>query len=784
MANPELFTGVVITSNSGSHAITVIRESYGGCKSPDMGYMMQGILVSSVMCSYLGFKESVLPQPGTRVLCVMDQGSSCFILGMLPPEALDDTPGWFGRTILGGKDALDDDANRKGHAEHTPRVFEARRPSDVVDGEYVVSNEFGILTGLYQTLAVLKASEVSQVQCFLLDDLVRIISHNFSHYTCMGDYNVWHDGKKLMAEFGATHKGPEGYGSPCVNSDQGSGKTFSEDGPNDTKDSSDYYKIEEDERRKAVERFKLFLGSVGDFLHLFVVRPDPNNKPKLNQQDPDKPDTGLCDIHIGTDGGLHIRSVKEIFIEKTQWIRVPYRKSAPEDPNGDDGMSLEYEEKKKFNFKDDYKWKSNPFAYALQIRDYVAYINEKCGYQNFKKHKKDFFVCDQIDKENKISEFGKIDKDTKLFLEKYQLRTAGIYIMPNGGITIRDAWNSAIVMEGGNIYLQATKDINLQPLRSLIGKVGQNLSLACQKEMDLSSTKGGFRLKTERAQYLYSDKGGIVLETQGKTDKVIKPYDNSQTAKELGGIVLKSKLGIYNYAEKDIVNYAKRKILLQSLDNTDIVADKKLLTYGKESNVAYSDHTVILYGDQNVDIVSDNQVIFAGANSTILGQKDQNLAVMYDEDSMFVDVLKGVVPVSEITDELKKEKKFKQKVLEQCTYNEEEAFTEKLKFWWLKSKDYGSLKPKEDAIMSTLTQQDEKLTGNWSLTKWEEVKINDTFPYPGDDLFENFLLDGDKPKNLEKNSLGKDYSNKAESKPTPPTITLKSLKSEYKVAKP
>jgi hypothetical protein len=275
-----------------------------------------------------------------------------------------------------------------------------------VDGEHVISNEFGVLLGLYQQLANLKASELAQVQCFLLDDMVRIISHNFQHYTALREYNIWHDGKNIMSEFGATHKAAESYGSPAVNSDSGS-PTFTETDSHDVKDDQDYYEIQEDERRKAVERFKLFLGSVGDFLHLFVVRPDPSNKPKLNQQDPSKPDTGLCDIHIGTDGGLHLRSVKEVFLEKTNWIRVPHRKSAPEDQNGDDGESISYPQKQKFNFQDSYKYKGNPFTYALQIRDYVAFVNEKCGYQNFKTHNQDFYVNDNIGKENKISEFGK-----------------------------------------------------------------------------------------------------------------------------------------------------------------------------------------------------------------------------------------------------------------------------------------------------------------------------------------------------------------------------------------
>lgn len=781
MANSELFTAVVITSNAGSHAITVVREAYGTSSSPDMGYMMQGILVSSVMCSYLGFKESVLPQPGTRVLCVMDQGSTCFVLGMIPPESMEDTPGWFGRTILGAKDALDDSANRKGHEQFTPRIFEARRPTDVVDGEYVVSNEFGVLTGLYQTLAVLKASEVSQVQCFLLDDLVRIISHNFSHYTCMGEYNVWHDGKKLMAEFGATHKGPEGYGSPCVPSEQGAGTTFTTDGPNDTKDSSDYYKIEEDERRKAVERFKLFLGSVGDFVHLFVVRPDPSNKPKLDGTPPSKPDTGLCDIHIGTDGGLHLRSVKEVFIEKTHWIRVPHRIRVPEDPNGDDGVSLSYEQKKKFNFKDDYKYKGNPFTYALQIRDYVAFVTEKCAYQNFKKHNKDFFVSDNIGSENKINSFGPIDQDTQLYLQQYQLRSAGIYLMPNGGITIRDAWNSAVILEGGNVYIQPAKDLISQPLRSFIVKAGAHINMDCKKHIDLSSTKEAVRIKSEKSQYFYSEKGGIVLETKGEEDNTGKPDPKEQAIEEVGGIVFKSKLSIYSYAEKDIVHYAEKKVLLQSLENMDLVAPENTLTlYAKDAVHVLSDDTVSTYGAKTNLHVSDGSVIVAGSGSTVLGQEEQNLGIMYDEDSMFIDILKGVVPTSEILKTLDKLKENKDDILKQVTFNKVEKFKD-LKFHFLKSDKYEpKLIPNEDAIPATLAQQEDKLTGLYSLTVWEQEEINKSLPYPGKEMFENFFFDAEKPKNLESSTMGPDYANKAEAEPSPATITLKTLK-EYKI---
>jgi hypothetical protein len=338
---PNVFVGLVITSSAGSNAVTVVRESYGGVKTADGGMRMQGVMVASTLSAFLGFKESTMPQPGSRVLCVEDgTGVGCFIVGIIPQQTRTKKVILPARTCLGAGNALADAANKTGHMSNTPNIYDHRRPADVVDGEHVVSNEFGVLLGLYQQMANLKASELAQVQCHLLDDLVRIISHNFQHYTALGEYNIYHDGMRLMAEFGATHKPTESYGRPAVETDE-QPPMFEKEGSHTVDDESDYYSIKEDERVKAIERFKWFLGSLGDFLHVFLVRPDPKEIRKLDPDyTPTKHDTGLWDAHVGTDGAFHLRSVKEIFIEKTNWIRVPLRKASPDDPNGDDAKEL------------------------------------------------------------------------------------------------------------------------------------------------------------------------------------------------------------------------------------------------------------------------------------------------------------------------------------------------------------------------------------------------------------------------------------------------------------
>jgi hypothetical protein len=775
----DLFTAMVITSNAGSGAVTVVREFFGSSPGGDMGLMVQGTVISSVMSSFLGFKESTLPQPGNRVLCLSESATNCFILGVIPDQTLGEIS-LPSRAMLGAGNALGDKANRVGHEKNTIQIFDVRRPTDVVDGEHVISNEFGVLLGLYQQLANLKASELAQVQCFLLDDLVRIISHNFQHYTALGEYNIYHDGKRLMAEFGATHKPAESYGSPAVENDEGNEKVFEETGEHSADDEKDLYKISTDERIKAIERFKLFLGSVGDFLHLFVVKPDSEEIRILDpDKTPEKPDTGLCDLHIGTDGGMHIRSVKEVFIEKTNWIRVPLRKAAPDDPNGDDAENLDYDKKEKFEFEDSYRYKENPFNYSLQIRDYVAYVNEKLGYQNFKKHEKDFYVNDDISKEKSLKEIEKIDKETDLNLKDYSLRTAGIYLMPNGGITIRDAWNSAIVMEGGNVYIQPAKDLVAQPLRNTIVKGGGNISVACKKHIDLSSSEEGVRIKSEKSQYLYSNKGGFVIESNGEEDSAGTPDPAEKAIENIGGIVLKSKLSIYSYADKNVVSYAKEHLLLQSLDNLDIISDNVLTTYGKQSIYTFADDNIISYSGNTNAVISDGSAIFAGADSTALGQEDQNLGVMYDKNSKFIDILKGAIPVSDFTSQLQKAKDSKDNVLKQTVFQEEAKF-DSLKFKFLSSDQYGNLDPREDGLPATLAQQDDLLTRLYTLKEWTEKEVNESLPYPGKDLFENFYYSSEKPVNLEENKLGKDYSNKAESESKPATISLDSL-NKYKV---
>jgi hypothetical protein len=522
----------------------------------------------------------------------------------------------------------------------------------------------------------------------------------------------------------------------------------------------------------------MFLGSVGDFLQLFLVRPNPEAPRILDGKvKEDTTETGLWNLHVGTDGGMHMRSVKEVFIEKTNWIRVPVRQFAPDDPEGDDAQKLSYESKEPFEFNRDFNYQGNPFAYALQIRDYLAYINEKENYQNFKAHKKDFFVSENVDEEEHVGKFGQIDQETSSTVNQYELKTAGIYLMPNGGITIRDAWNSSIVLEGGNVYIQPAKDLVMQPLRNTVVKAGGFINMACKYHLDLSSSEEGLRIKTDKSQYFYSDNGGVVVEANGSKDTPGDPSPDDQAIDYVGGIVLKSKLSIYRYAEKDILDYTKKQLLLQSKSTIDIVADQTATVYGKQNLHLFSDG-MLLGMAQNTLIIAEGGAMMAGAGSTVLGQQDQNLGVKYDEKSTFVDVIKGVLDTATLTSSLSKAKEDKEDLINKTTFEFEDNF-DILKFKFLKSEKYKVAK-EQDAIPMTIAQQDSQVTSLYSLSAWNEKEVNSTLPYPGKEMFSDFYCASEGIVNLEKKDVSKDYTNMASPESKPGEIRLESLYN-YKV---
>lgn len=774
---PRFFVGLVSSSDAGTYTIQI------DTKGPGSTGLVQGYPLLQTFATTLGFKECPVYPVGAKVLCYNIDSLSCYIFGIVPQADLGNF-GFFSRSALGTEDTngQDKDSNTLGYKDQALKVMtmNAQRPTDVVEGERVISNELGVLLALLQEAAILKGSELAQIQCYLLDDLVRLISHNFQHWTAMGELNICHDGKSIIAEFGATHLSRESMGIPQTKDKAEA--TFQEDGDKPSPDDSkDYYKFKDDERIKAIERLKVFTGRLGDFLHLYLARPDDDAKRSLGGEMDGKFDKGLFDIHLSTEGRLNVRSVVGIGVEKTNWIRVPLRVRTPEDPKGDEVDDINFEDKKPFEWDNSYKVQENPVGYFLQLRDCLAYVQDKYAYLNMEKYKKDFkFSKSSEDNEKNLPECEDIDPKTKYKFSDYQLRHSGWYLMDNGGITFKDAWGSAIIMEGGDIIIQPARDLIHQPLRHNVTKAGHSIQMAAKKHVDISSTEEGFRLKTKKVQHFFAKDEGIILQTD--TESSNSPTPSEEAYDSFGGILFKApKAGIFTHGNK-IYNYAKENSLYRSKERMMIESEDSDIWMIAEKNLyAMPNQDFITAPNGNLTFVTNGSATFAGATGTSLGQEGKTVGLAPKPNSMD-SPMDGTVPVSTVVGILSSVRSTLDSVLElsMSPFTDQSKFDD-VKFRWLASSKF-NLKDQEDFIPQTIAQQDDVAFGFLNLKPWTEEEESSTLPFPGKDKFEQYYLTCE-VKNLKPSSNDtKDYESKDYDSITEKSGTLKleSLNS-YKV---
>jgi hypothetical protein len=771
----RMFVGLVDASDASTYTLSISpidRDSTSLSK-------IQGVAVSTCFANVFGFKDCDLIQPGSRVLCFLLQPNFCLVLNVIPNNdiAVLDYPA---RASLGAGDAIVDTANLQGYLTELNKSVLAnnRRPTDVVDGEKVLQNDYGVALKLFSFMASLYGSPTAQIQCHLLDDLVRIISHNWEHNTAMGAFRVFHDGKSISAEFEATASPTEAAGVAEVNQDS-TDSLFKATGTAQKDDSNDFYKINANERAQQIARFKVFLGKMGDFVNVFLARPSTDGVPRdLQGTVPKTFDTGLFQQRLAMDGGFYTRSVKEIFIEKTNWIRVPQRIRTPEDPSGDDGTAITFDTKTPYEFDTSFQFKDNPFLGYLQLRNYVAYVNEKLAYQNFKTQAKDFVVSDALTSETPLSAISNIDPQTPSTLQNFALRTSGIYLMENGGVTIKDAWGSGIIMEGGNVYIQPAKDLVLQPLRNMVGKVGKYISLAAQQDIDLSSTSGGIRFKADQALHAYSASSGIILQSEGTEASAGTPDPNTQAIEGIDGLVFKSKLGIFNFAQKTIASITPESFIVKAGQDVRIDAQGTAQVSATGEAILSGTQLASVVSDTNTLILSQGSAILAGAGSTVLGQKGQTLGVTFPPGGLAVDI-QGVLDVNSLVTPIESSALKDTQLLALAAPFNTQAAIDAISFRFLSSQKYG-LSEKTDPIPMTLSQQEDETSGLYGLTAWAEKVINNTLPYPGKENFDTFYAStqGAIP-NLQPYS-GKDFTGKPDASNAKWALSSTSL-NNYKV---
>lgn len=729
----------------------------------------QAFWLPQVMSTFIGVKTAFIPTVGSTVLC-FDLGTQTYALG-IPTEIDGGVPVYpirvAQKTGAVSTNELGADIDIRNAAEVS--TVNQSRPVDLFSGEHSIGNEFGILMHLAQALTQLKGSELAQIQCFMFDDLVRIISHNFSHYHAMGEFNITHDGKRLMMEGGLTHIPQEALGIAKTENINEGEAVFEQKESASFDDKQDFYELKS-ENLQAIERLRYWIGGVGDFFNLILCSPE---KAILNEygKNRERGDLGLFQTHLGTDGGLRVRSAKEIFLEKTNWIRVPRRVRKANDPEGN-REEEDNVEKKKFVFDKTFTDTDIPSSFALQLYDYGTYLNEYFAYLNFKTQNKDFEVESNYEKSlaKNIRDIKKVDPWTHT---DYIPTQSGLYLMPNGGMVLKDAWGSAIVMEGGNIYLQPKKDLVMQPLRNLLAKVGSWLHVQVRKHVDISVTKGSMRLKTKKTQHFYSKDEGILFQSDSTTPSEFVPENSTSFGQKLSGIAILAKTGIYNYA-KEILNLSTHKTIVKSARDVRVFSDQTASVHGNQSaNV--TGRSVSVVSENNTQILSTSgSTALAGRQSTSVGESGRSLNIdisqLKDGEGKSISGQvrgTGSSASGNVTLNL-----YQQDPQTDLDIFQNYSSLQTITFKFPTSADYGVTE--QDFIPQTLAQQYAALL-NTDLETWEEEEINNTYPYPGENR-DKFVVS--EVKNINTNGVVKTEDLSFESK-----LILASIDNQYKVLK-
>jgi len=318
--------------------------------------------------------------------------------------------------------------------------------------------------------------------------------------------------------------------------------------------------------------------------------------------------------------------------------------------------------------------------------------------------------------------------------------------MDNGGIMLKDAWGSALVLDGGDIYIQAAKDLTVQPLRNFIAKAGHFVSIGAKKDIDMSSTEGGFRLKTKLNQHLYTKEQGIIL--QSDTEEDLEPTPEDKAYNKFGGIMLKSTKGIYQFGEKIFDRatekglYKSGRLMLESVtDRLGIRAENNIEILSNNQTFMVSKGNITVLTNGALTCVGAGSANFAGDHTNI-GNKGVLVGLVPHPGSLPA-VLDGVIPVDQfkpITDrylKLFEDENYQEQMI---PFTKDDKFD--IKFRFLESKEY-KLKKRQDCIPMTIAQQDDLAFGFLKLEAWKEQEVNSTLPFPGKDAFSEYYLTAD-----------------------------------------
>ena len=564
-----IYLGVVMHSHPVSKLFDVFIPGRGE-------WIKDCVWAGCVMSNMVGIKTSYMPPAGSRVWILYD--GKGYGLGMAPTDAPDKLAG--GSRTLSGVPEAAQSAWETPKAERDASSFLGTGPTpgqDALEGEYELTNSMGVGLALLTTIARLQSGDRAKVETFLLNDMVRIVSENFRHFSSFGDFEIYNDGR-LNVVFNGTSYEHEAWGrmtdkEPKV--------------PTKGTNSVDFSNI------KAMEetgrwRFSEFVGWLGDFFHQIIS--DPINAVGTYAQEVAR--SGRARTQVMADGTILMQSVADIVFERVSRVQVPIPLKRWEDPKGNLKKQMSENLNKQYLRLWQNSDKPHDMATACyQLREYARWLNQFHSFSRFMQLTKDWKVpaesevpepdagCREKDRQDINSEVG--------YIETYST----IRIMRDGSQVHFDGWGNAILMSEYGMQFSTPRHMEFNSGGDMIFNAGQNIRVKARRSIDIVSVLGGIKMKARAWLQFLCELGTLWLKSDAP--------ESDGEAHDTGAEVEPENLG---HAIR--IDAPLSKIWIQ--------ADKGMVTDVKEEDYTVQAHSgevnLMSFGDHGVNVKAGKNI--------------------------------------------------------------------------------------------------------------------------------------------------------------------------------
>lgn len=441
-------------------------------------------VVGGIFLPFFGFKLHTRLSVGTKVLLL--RGVPSYILLTLPAEPPDLKSRALGRATTGEADIRDmgDDAATGHHASH-------RAPADMLEGEFNILNALQVGMQFLTHLVKMQAGDRAKVECFLMDDMVRIVSGSFHHMSDFGDFKIYNDNGQLNVRHNGTSYDHEAWGllqprDPKVKSNTGGVVP-----PDPVAETGRW-------------RFNTFVGYMGDFVHTFLHDP-ASTLGNLAQEV-----AGKLHVHASNDGSLVVQSVADIVFERVTRITVPVELKKYADPDGDTPTEPSSE------FLDTWKLDPNkPWEIAYHLRDYARWLNSYHAYARFLQKPKDWKVPSEAEAPAPLYSSGEKDREQAIPAadRKPRVTYSCIRILRDGSQVFLDGYGGSFMMAGGSCAISMPQDLRLEAGRNIIMVAGRSIFAKAYRNMELVAVTGALLAKARTRMALWAETGTLLLRT-------------------------------------------------------------------------------------------------------------------------------------------------------------------------------------------------------------------------------------------------------------------------------